>query len=106
MSPADLEREFIKKALDRKRISHGYHTTLPMFLKSQGPFAVYDHAMHRGTDQDLIFATATEQALNRHNDDVDRLRQQREFERGQFYSNIDAMQKMADMKHEYTRINN
>ena len=42
------QREIIKNALNRKQISHGYHTTLPKFMKSQGPFAVYDHAVHKG----------------------------------------------------------
>lgn len=44
--PSDI----IKNALNRKKISGAYHTTLPMFMKSQGPFAVYDHALHRGEE--------------------------------------------------------
>jgi hypothetical protein len=96
--PEDLERDFIKKALDRKKISSNYHTALPMFLKSQGPFAVYDHALHRGEEQANKFGNVTEQALGRHHNEVDRLKNVREAERSQFYSNIDKMTRMQDLK--------
>lgn len=33
----------IQKALNRKTISTGYHTQMPVFLKSEGPFSMYDH---------------------------------------------------------------
>lgn len=54
------ERNTIQKALDRKQMSYAYHTTLPTFLKSQGPFAVYDHALHRGNNVETKNATVTE----------------------------------------------
>ena len=38
----------VEAALYRKKISNQYHTTVPKFMKSQGPFAVYDHAAHKG----------------------------------------------------------
>jgi len=40
----------IEKALYRKQISDNYHTSVPKFLRSQGPFAVYDHAAHKGNN--------------------------------------------------------
>ena len=44
----DDQAEVIRKALDRKQMSYSYHTTIPKFFHSQGPFAVYDHARHKG----------------------------------------------------------
>ena len=38
----------VEAALYRKKISANYHTTVPKFMRSQGPFAVYDHAAHKG----------------------------------------------------------
>jgi len=38
----------VEAALYRKKISDKYHTSVPKFLRSQGPFAVYDHAAHKG----------------------------------------------------------
>jgi len=64
------KREIIKNALNRKQISHEYHTTLPKFMKSQGPFAVYDHSVHKGNSTANINSTVTEMALKRHFDDV------------------------------------
>lgn len=39
----------IGQALDRKKISNSYHNNAyPYFLRSQGPFKVYDHAKAKG----------------------------------------------------------
>lgn len=35
----------VQKALNRKTISTNYHTNMPVFLRSEGPFAMYDHSL-------------------------------------------------------------
>ena len=55
-------KQIIQNALNRKTISHNYHTTLPKFMRSQGPFAVYDHSMHKGDQNHLIAGNVNEQA--------------------------------------------
>lgn len=57
----------IEQALYRKKISDDYHTSLPKFLRSQGPFAVYDHSMHKGIGSSETVAGANELALQRYN---------------------------------------
>ena len=87
------KREIIKNALNRKQISHEYHTTLPKFMKSQGPFAVYDHSVHKGSSTANINSTVTELALKRHFDEVHRLQGTREGEKNQFFSNMNHLDK-------------
>lgn len=38
-------RKLVQKALNRKTISQAYHTHVPAFLRSEGPFAIYDHSL-------------------------------------------------------------
>ena len=39
----------IGQALDRKQISNNYHCqAYPSFMRSNGPFKVYDHAQTKG----------------------------------------------------------
>ena len=43
-SPDDV-RTIIGLALNRKQVSANYHTqAYPYFMRSQGPFKIYDHA--------------------------------------------------------------
>ena len=100
------QREIIKNALNRKQISHDYHTTLPKFMKSQGPFAVYDHAIHKGEGTTQVNSMVTEQALNRHFDEVKRLQGMREGEQAQFYANIDNLDRQQAMRNHFIKINN
>jgi len=55
-------------ALYRKKISDNYHTTVPKFMRSQGPFAVYDHGVHKGEHSFDTIGKVGEQALVRFND--------------------------------------
>jgi len=41
--------QLIGQALERHTISNGYHQAYPSFLKSSGPFNVYDHARAKGS---------------------------------------------------------
>lgn len=38
-------RKLVSKALNRKTISQAYHTNVPVFLRSEGPFSIYDHSL-------------------------------------------------------------
>ena len=58
-------KQVIQNALNRKTISQAYHTSLPKFMHSQGPFAVYDHSMHKGDGTHLIAGNVNEQARQR-----------------------------------------
>ena len=61
------EMNEVEAALYRKVISDKYHTSVPRFLRSQGPFAVYDHAAHKGNRTYETVGVVSEQALNRFN---------------------------------------
>ena len=58
----------VEAALYRKKISNEYHTTVPKFMRSQGPFAVYDHAAHKGAHSYETVGNVNEQALTRFNE--------------------------------------
>ena len=61
------EMNEVEAALYRKKISSKYHTSVPKFLRSQGPFAVYDHAQHKGQRSYEMVGAVNEQALARFN---------------------------------------
>jgi hypothetical protein len=48
-STQDDVRTIIGLALNRKQVSANYHSqAYPYFMRSQGPFKIYDHAQHKG----------------------------------------------------------
>lgn len=76
----------IQKALHRKTISTGYHTQMPVFLKSDGPFSMYDHSLrHIPLNQDgsqpTVVDQASLQALRRYEQELVRLKELREKEK-------------------------
>jgi hypothetical protein len=77
-SQRDLQR-IIHKALNRKQISQAYHTNMPVFLRSDGPFSYYDHSLRYGHTQDEKQMTVTDKAalaaLQRYEKDLMRLKQ-------------------------------
>ena len=75
-------------------------------MKSQGPFAVYDHAVHKGQGTTQVNSTVTEMALNRHFDDVKKLQGVREGEMNQFYANIENLDRQQAMRNHFNKINN
>ena len=79
----------VEVALHRKKISDKYHSSVPKFMRSQGPFAVYDHAAHKGGQTFETVGAVNEQALARFNGDIDGVQKRREAEKNQFYSSID-----------------
>ena len=68
----------VEAALYRKQISNNYHTTVPKFMRSQGPFAVYDHSAHKGAHANHTVGSVNEQALGRFNAQVGSLQRTRE----------------------------
>ena len=73
----------IERALNRKQISPGYHSNMATFLKSDGPFAIYDHSLrHAETETN---PTVTDKvalaALHRYENELLRLQQLREAEK-------------------------
>ncbi len=80
----------IEKALNRKQISPGYHTSIPSFLRSDGPFAIYDHSLRQAETEQV--PTVTDKvalaALHRYENELLRLKQLREAEKAQFINNI------------------
>ena len=55
----------VEAALYRKKMTNQYQTIVPKFMRSQGPFAVYDHAAHKGAHSYNTIGKVNEQALNR-----------------------------------------
>lgn len=88
-------RKLIQKALNRKTISQAYHTNVPVFLRSQGPFAIYDHSLRyqgvpseTNSGQKTVTDQTTMKALQRHEREIEALRLKREGEKDVFYQNI------------------
>jgi len=81
-SPKTLKQiSDIEAALYRKQISENYHTSVPKFLRSHGPFAVYDHSAHKGDKAYFTVGTVNEQALNRYTEDIKNVQKMRETEK-------------------------
>lgn len=75
----------IGQALDRKKISNSYHNNAyPYFLRSQGPFKVYDHAKAKGQNYVLNVQAINEQAHQRFEDECKKIKEIRNFEREEF----------------------
>lgn len=88
----------VEAALYRKKISNSYHTAVPKFMRSQGPFAVYDHAQHKGAHSYETVGSVNEQALARYKEQSKNIRQVRENEKNQFYSAMEYMDRMEYLK--------
>ena len=71
---------------------------MPKFMRSHGPFAVYDHAAHKGVHSYETVGAVNEQALGRFNEQIQGVQKTRHNEKKQFYSAIDYMDKMEFLK--------
>lgn len=77
--------KLIGNALDRNVISKEYHQgAYPSFLRSNGPFKVYDHATKKGTQYVANIQYINDQAQKRFQSELTNIKQVREFERKQF----------------------
>lgn len=81
-------------------MSHAYHSDVPVFLKSQGPFAIYDHSLKWARQsQPSEKPTATDraalEAVKRYEEELKALKQQREQEKQHFYGGIAHINRRA-----------
>lgn len=72
---------------------------MPVFLRSDGPFSFYDHSLRYGHTNDEKQMTVTDQAalaaLQRYEQDLVKLKQQRDNEKSQFYNNLEMGRSQA-----------
>jgi hypothetical protein len=71
-----------------------YQTQIPSFLKSEGPFAVYDHSLkslkqNQTFDVKTVVDHAQLAALRRYEKQIMELGRLREKEKAQFIANVD-----------------
>lgn len=91
----------VSRALNRKKISHKYHTNMPAFLRSEGPFSVYDHSLrYQPKEPETVTDKATMQAVKRYENDLDQLQSQRQKEKTDFYARMTEF----DAKNEATKM--
>ena len=78
-------KNLIGLALNRKQVSSNYHySAYPYFLRSQGPYKVYDHATTKGQQYVANLQEINEQAHNRFIQECKKVKEVRDFEREQF----------------------
>ena len=78
-------KNLIGLALNRKQVSNNYHySAYPYFLRSQGPYKVYDHATTKGQQYVANLQEINEQAHNRFIQECKKVKEVRDFEREQF----------------------
>lgn len=75
--------DMIGNALERKTISDQYHSSAyPQFLRSNGPFKVYNHAEHKGSIENIH--KINQQADQRFHQEMNQIKSVKEFEKNQF----------------------
>ena len=100
-------RTIIGLALNRKQIGPGYHTdAYPYFMRSQGPFKVYDHAQQKGSSAVTNLSGTNAAAHTRFQDECERIKENREYEREQFGWQKHKADVVAAHNHELRRKNN
>ena len=68
---------------------------MPVFLRSEGPFSIYDHSLRYLKQQpdkphiQTVTDQTTMQALKRHEQDLQALKCKRESEKSSFYNGIE-----------------
>ena len=78
---------------------------MPCFLRSEGPFAIYDHSLRyvKTTPDRPVGVTVTDkttaQALQRHEQELADLKAKRESERDTFYNGINEERRLMYEAH-------
>lgn len=81
----DDVRTIIGLALNRKQVSANFHTqAYPYFMRSQGPYKIYDHAQHKGKQYVHNIQEINNQAHQRFQAECQKIKSLRESEREQF----------------------
>lgn len=66
-------------------MSDHYHTkAYPLFMQSNGPFKVYDHAEAKGPRESQKIQAINEQAAERYNDELEQIMNLKETQKHQF----------------------
>lgn len=90
--------------LTRKKISLSYHTQMPAFLRAEGPFHIYDHALRypriNNSDKRTDCDKVTSNALARYEHQITDLQRLREKEKEQFYQSMRDQDIRAQAKYE------
>lgn len=84
----DSINDIIGRALNRKTISNAYHSEYPRFLKSQGPFKIYNHYEVKGQDHVENISRAKQEAVRRFHNELDKITNLREEQKKAFRDNI------------------
>ena len=78
-------KNLISTALNRHEVSENYHSkAYPYFLRSQGPYSVYDHAKAKGQQYVRNLQTTNDLAHKRFKDECLKIKDTRHQEREQF----------------------
>ncbi len=79
-------KNIIGLALQRNQISNQYHNqAYPYFLRSQGPFEVYDHAQSKGQQFVQNLQETNNQAHERFVKECEEIKAVRHYEKDQFH---------------------
>jgi len=70
-------------------------------LKSQGPFTVYDHAMHKGDRVKNINGAVNNLALDRYTQSIEQVKNKRNEEKATFYNNISHELSVMDAQRKF-----
>ena len=79
------DKKMIGSALDRHEINARYHSeAYPYFMKSNGPYKIYDHALTKGKMCESNLNMINDQAKQRFKAELFNIKNMREFEKEQF----------------------
>lgn len=88
-------------------MSPGYHSqAYPYFMRSQGPFKIYDHAQHKGQQYVHNIQEINNMAHQRFQEECAKIKDSREFEREQFTWQKQKQDLIAVHKAELKKKNN
>lgn len=80
--------KIIGDSLKRKTVSDQYHShAYPSFLRANGPYRVYDHAEAQGPREHEKMQNINEQAADRFNEELEQIRNLKEFQKTEFTTN-------------------
>ncbi len=87
MGLAPSQQPLLSRHLERKQISQNYHSSVPKFLHSEGPFEIYDHNDMKGNNQ--AFNSSMQGAYQRYEKDLIELKNLRKKQRSEFHSQVE-----------------
>jgi hypothetical protein len=89
--------------LDRKVINNSfYQDNFPVFLRSNGPYEVYDHARTKGEREVSKMGKINKLAQDRFNEEVEKLKTLKQTEKKEF---MDEIERREDVELQKKRLN-